>query len=265
MLLALLLAACAPAPTETGTLDMGEPVPYCDTLTDEEKALFDVVSVAGSSNSYDILGTEDWSVPTLGPYGPGEYSAYYPGILVDLAWSQLQECGVAQPVLWVNWYSRVGEQPTDTTFFLALDAFYHFLDDDPDLEVLRERVRDYLTTQSALAPDAPFIVGNVPTVLMYYVDRTFEEKEAYNTAIQEEVLAWPGYSLVDLDTWMDHLVAGEVEYQGVDLSPFDVMKDGLHLNETGQLLMAQIGLYEINARFPNLLLPDVADIAIEGE
>jgi len=272
-LLALLLAfgmfVFAPACTSGGDDDTDDDIDddtdddtadddtedYCDTLTEEELNLFRTIFCAGSSNSW----SDDFGTP---PYTKEDLSTWYHGKIAIKAMEKLAECVEYEPVLWVYWYTDVELVPKDTTLSWAVDALFHFLDDNPDAETFRQRTEDYLDTLfSGMGKDGVYFIGaNIPKAMLF--DYTGDQ-DAILQVIYEEFEERPYAVMVDLDYYMTQLIAGNVYYNGQKLGPFDILKDLLHVNELGHQLLADIWIGVINEIWPNLDIPTWGEIEIQ--
>lgn len=165
------------------------------------------------------------------------------------------------PALWVYWYTDVGEVNEATTLSWAIDAFYHFLDDDPEAEVFRQRVADYLATLFGSLDEGVFFIGaNIPKVMM--LDYT-DDKDVILQIIYEEMSEYQYTVMLDLNYYMEKLLAGKVYYNGEILTPFDILKDEVHVNELGHQLLADILIGVINEVWPEFQFATWGTIEIE--
>lgn len=226
---------------------------YCSGLTDEEKGLFTVYSLAGSSNTYHDENNN--------PYGVGDRTQYYQGKILSKAWEKLGGCVDYEPEMWIIWYTDVGEIPDNTTLLMAVDAFFHYLDDDPDPETFRARVRDYLTTIHNIAPTAPFFAANIPQALMFSYTG---DKQEINDIIAEELGAYNNYCMLDIDSHMSMILNGQMMYDGEVVNSSDILQDPLHLNEYGHQLVADLYINLLNETYPNLKLSTYGQVGSEG-
>jgi len=224
---------------------------YCETLTDEEKGLFAVYSLAGSSNTYHNENDN--------PYGVGDRGQYYPGKLLGMAWAKLGPCVDYEPEMWIFWYTEADQTPEDATLLMAVDAFYHYIDDDPDPETFRTRVQGYLTTVNGIAPDAPFFSANIPQLMMLSYTG---DKQEINDIIAYELSLYDDYFMLDIDYYMNKLVAGDVTYDGDVIGPFDILNDLVHINEFGHQIVADMYITQLNEVYPNLDLPTYGEIVV---
>jgi len=227
----------------------------CDLLTDEMKGLFELVSVAGASNSV-VSGC----TAPCGPLGPGDYEGYT-GKLITQVWTVLEGCATSEPALWVRYYTDVADCSTDTTFFFAADAFNHYVGEASDVDGFRTLVEGYLDTLGTLAPNAPFIGANVakPTI----ENLTEDEKDQYDAVIAEE-MADRGYEMIDLDAIYAALLDGRITYDGEVLTREDIFIGiTIHFNDLGHQFTADLFIQRLNEMYPGFNLPLHADIEID--
>jgi hypothetical protein len=230
----------------------------CDSLTDDMKGLFELMSVAGASNSI----TTGCTAP-CGPLGPGDYEGYA-GKLLTQVWSVLDDCVAYDPELWIRHYAEVANCSADTTFFFAADAFNWYVGDAADVADFRGLVEGYLDTLGTVAPDAPFIGANVATPTMGD-ELTQEEKDQYNLAMAEE-LAERGYEMLDLDAVYAALLDGRVTYGGEVIGREDLFVGiTVHFNDLGHQFTADLFIQRLNELYPGFNIPLHADIEIAGE
>jgi len=247
------------ADDDTGDDDTTTGAFSCEDLTTEELELLTKVFCAGSSNSYSsgLMGNP--------PNTAAELSGWYHGKVVDQVMSNLGTCVSYEPELWIYGYTNVDEVPTGTTLSWAIDATYHFLDDDPTEEVFRQRVADYLSTlhgPGGLAEDVTFIGANVPEQLMGETGFTGDTAQILQITA-EEMARYPNAVMIDLDYYLDRLSQGQVTYDGEVLEREDIFNDPIHVNDLGQQLLADLVIQEINTRWPALRVPLHAELVID--
>ena len=244
--------------TQGGDDDTSTGAFSCEDLTDEELELLTKVFCAGSSNSYSdgVMGSP--------PNTAAELSGWYHGKVVEQVMSNLGACVSYEPELWIYWYTEVDEVPADATLTWAIDATFHFLDDDPSEEVFRQRVADYLAIlygPGGLAEDVTFIGANVPEQLMGETGFTGDTAQILQITA-EEMARYPNAVMIDLDYYLDRLSQGQVTYDGEVLEKEEIFNDQVHVNDLGHQLLADLVIQEINARWPVLQVPQHADIEI---
>ncbi len=219
----------------------------CDALSDEELALLTKIFCAGSSNSYD-----NWmSSP---PYTSEDLSEWYHGKVIDAVMENLGTCVEYEPEMYTYWYTGVGSISSDVTLVWAIDAYFHFLDDDPTEEVFRQRVVEYLDTvygPNGVSDDVVFIGANIPELLQGITGFT-GDTAAILQIIEEEMGERPNAVVIDLDYFFDQMVMGNIVYDGEEVGQFDIMVDALHVNEDGHQMLADLVIQEINATWPAL-------------
>jgi len=226
---------------------------YCGTLTDQELNLFKTIFCAGSSNSY----SDDFGTP---PFTADDLFTWYHGKIVTKAMEKMGPCVDYVPALWVYWYTDVGQVQEATTLSWAIDAFYHFLDDDPAPMVFGERVHTYLETLFGGMNDGVFFIGaNIPKVMM--LDYTGDKNEILQI-IYDEMTARPYAIMIDLNYYMEKLIAGKVYYNGEKLSVLDILIDQVHVNELGHQVLADLFIQTIDAIWPELQIPTWGTIEI---
>lgn len=242
------------ADDDTTDDDTDDDSDYCDSLTDEEKNLFKTIFCAGSSNSW----SDDFGEP---PYTMEDLSAWYHGKITIKAMDKLSECVDYAPALWVYWYDDVGKVREGTTLSWAIDSFYHFLDDDPEPETFRQRVADYLATLFGGLNEGVFFIGaNIPKVMM--LEYTGDKDEILEI-IADEMGKYQYTVTIDLNYYMEKLLAGKVYYNGELIGPLDILKDQLHVNELGHQLLADIIIGVINEIWPELQIETWGTIEIK--
>ncbi len=226
----------------------------CESLDEEMKGLFQLMSVAGASNSV-IPGC----TAPCGPLGPGDYESYN-GKLLTQVWTVLDDCVAYDPALWVRLYTEVADCSADTTLFFAADAFNHYVGEAEDVDGFRALVEGYLDTLGALAPDAPFIGANVAKPTMENLSE--QEKDEYDAVIAEE-MAERGYAMLDLDAIYTALLDGRITYGGDVIGREDLFIGiTIHFNDLGHQFTADLFIQRLNELYPGFNLPLHADIEI---
>ena len=239
---------------DAGDDDSG-PVFSCDDLTEEELALFSVIFCAGSSNSHS---------GTMGnpPFTPDRLDWWYHGKILERVWENLGACVEYTPELWVYWYADVSQVPEDTTLSWAVDAFYHYLDDDPSPEVFRQRVSGYLDTlygTDGMAESVYFIGANIPKIMMLAYSG---DKDEILAIIEDELAARPRTAMLDLNYYIEALLDGRLLYDGETVRFLQIMRDLIHANQFGQQLIADLYITEINRIWPNLMVPHWGEVEV---
>jgi len=140
---------------------------------------------------------------------------------------------------------------------MAVDAFFHYLDDNPDSETFRSRVRGYLTTIHDIAPTAPFFAANIPQVLMF---NHTGDKQEINNIIAEELNTYENYYMLDIDFFMSMILTGQVMCNGEIVDPSSIFQDLLHLNDYGHQILADLYINMLNETYPNLKLSNYREV-----
>jgi len=228
-------------------------VSYCDSLTEEEKNLFRVIFCAGASNSY----TDDFE-PL--PATLDEVDEWYHGKIGAMAMVKLAECVDYEPQFWIYWYDEVRKVRKDTAISLAVDSFFHYLDDNPDPWLFRLRVSNYLDVLfGGMNDGVRFFGANIPKLMMYGYDG---DREEILQIIYDEMSKRPNAVMIDLNYYLEKLLQGKVYYNGEQLSFLQIMKDERHFNEFGHQVVADLFILTINSTWPNLQIPTWGQIEI---
>ena len=230
----------------------------CGALTETELALLTKVFCAGSSNSYD-----NWmSSP---PYNSDDLSEWYHGKVIDAVMVNLGTCVEYEPEMYTYWYTSVGSIDSDVTLIWAIDAYFHFLDDDPTEEVFRQRVVEYLDTvygPNGVSEDVAFIGANVPELLQGITGFT-GDTAAILQIIEEEMAVRPNTVMIDLDYFFDQMIMGNIVYDGDEVGQLEIFIDALHVNEFGHQLLAELVIQEINGLYPVLKVEPLGELVID--
>lgn len=233
--------------------DVDDDVSYCDSLTEEEKNLFRVIFCAGASNSH----TDDFE-PL--PATIDEVDEWYHGKIAAMAMTKLSECLYYEPEFWVYWYDEVRKVRDNTTISWAVDAFFHYLDDDPQPWLYRLRVLKYLDTLfNGMNEGVRFIGANVPKLMMFGYDG---DRNEILRIINEEMAERPYAVMIDLNYYLEKLLQGKVYYNGEKLSFLQIMRDERHFNEFGHQVAADLFIMTINSVWQNLQIPTWGQIEI---
>lgn len=233
--------------TDAGKLD-ASPL-SCDSLSVAEKGLFNVTFVAGASNSPGCNA----SPCTLADITAQDV---YWARVVKRGYARVESCVAYLPQANITNYESTNSAPSDTSLSISLDAFFHF--SSQSLPNFRLSVANYMAQLNAAAPDAPFFVANIPEAMM--LDQS--DPPAYNAAIADAVSYYPKYHLLDVDARFKDLTAGLVSYDGVTLTPIDILVDPVHINDLGHQLVADLFILLLNEHYPELHLETYGDLAI---